>query len=541
MKKSITSILCAVLFLAISSTAGATVSDYIPVGGVLTDLSGTPLDGDYDLVFALYDGETAATAVWTESYAALSIEDGLFTVYLGAVTPLDFTALIDASELWLGVTVGTDSEMDRIPLGSVPFAVEAYECQYIGDLAEADIQPMLVGANECPEGTFLRGWDDVAGAPICGADDTGTALPGRASPPSSNTTTALVTTDAVGTYPSITIGADGLGSSPTRTTPQAASTWPTATTWSAPPPRSQPSWPRPPSPRSPSARTGSRRWSPRDRAPSSSTTATTWPAPPPPTPPSSPEPPESPPWRSARTACRSSATSAIRGTDGNFEVAHCNDVACGTFSTSVAVTDDYVSKYTWSGIGADGMPVFSFQRWYSGDEDIHLLHCDDVACTSSTNSNITNLDDPRSPVMTIGADGLPLIMLEYYYGGSVRFFHCDNTVCTSATMISPSHDWSNTQSAQDKLSLTVGTDGLPFATLSGVNAFPERLLALHCSDYMCSTVGATVIETAGAGGETSVTIGVDGNPLIAYRNSTSNDLMVTHCSNKLCVPFFRRR
>jgi hypothetical protein len=113
------------------------------------------------------------TPIWTETYAALEVEDGLFTVYLGSVTPLAFEDLIQAAGLWLGVKVGTDSEMDRISLGTVPFAMEAYQCQSVGGLQEGDIQPMLAGANQCGDGEFLRGWDADLGQPICDAPDPG--------------------------------------------------------------------------------------------------------------------------------------------------------------------------------------------------------------------------------------------------------------------------------------------------------------------------------------------------------------------------------
>jgi hypothetical protein len=147
--------------------ASATVSDYLPVGGVLTDLDGVPLDGPYSITFALYDDAGATTPIWTETYTALEIQDGLFTAYLGTVTPLTFADLILAPELWLGVKVGDDSEMDLILLGTVPFAVEAYQCRSVGGLQEGDIQPILAGDNECADGTFLTGWDAMLSQPIC--------------------------------------------------------------------------------------------------------------------------------------------------------------------------------------------------------------------------------------------------------------------------------------------------------------------------------------------------------------------------------------
>jgi len=522
-------------------TASATVSDYIPVGGVLADLDGEPLEGDFEMTFALYDASDAVSAIWSETYTAVTIEDGLFTVYLGTVTALDFDALILADELWLGVTVGTDSEMDRIPLGTVPFAMEAYQCTYVGDLAAGDIQPILSGSNVCPSGTYFQGWDDVGLAPICVPDDTGYVVPGRAMPPSANTTTALVTADDVGQYPSITIGADGLGIIAYRNitsgaiemahcedlscTSATVSTLASAGTWS-------------------DIMIGT------DGLPvvvvenSGSIYF----------------------YHCADAACTSSTEVEIQsgdssrpaitigsdgfpimgfrwtgGSSGSLRTAHCDDVACSSFSTTNSVNNDFVNGYTTAALAADGMAVFSYQRWQSGDEDLMLAHCDDVDCTTATATTLTDINDPRSPVMTVGADGLPIIFYQYYWGGSVRFIHCSDAACTSLTDGFPSYTWGNTQASWDKYSITIGSDGRPFATLSAPNALPNHLLAVHCSDAACTTAGATTIETSGAGGVTSVTIGVDGNPLIAYHNTTDGDLMVTHCSTPTCIPYFHRR
>jgi hypothetical protein len=124
------------MLLAGLSVAQAKVSDYIPVGGVLTNTAGEPLTGKYDVVFAVYAEETGGKALWSETRSGadqLEFADGLFTAYLGEIADLDFADLLDATDLWLGVTVGTDNEMNRIHIGSVPFAMEAQYCRAMVD------------------------------------------------------------------------------------------------------------------------------------------------------------------------------------------------------------------------------------------------------------------------------------------------------------------------------------------------------------------------------------------------------------------------
>jgi hypothetical protein len=163
-------------FMALSLVASAAlparavVPELIPVQGVLADDEGAPLDGSFDIVFALYGAETAGTALWTESRTgedAVAVDDGLFTVYLGDLTPLDFASLLDDPELWLEMQVGADEPMNRVRLASVPYAEEAEFCAQVGDLLPEDLQTVLDFA--CGDDQFLRGWDAVSNLPECAA------------------------------------------------------------------------------------------------------------------------------------------------------------------------------------------------------------------------------------------------------------------------------------------------------------------------------------------------------------------------------------
>jgi len=104
-------------------------------GLLLEPGSGKPVaDGTYQLVLSIYDVAAGGTALWTEPQA-VAVHKGLFNVRLGTATPLD-PAWVDGRDLWLGVAVQGDGEMDpRTPLVSVPYAINA------GDVRGADIHP----------------------------------------------------------------------------------------------------------------------------------------------------------------------------------------------------------------------------------------------------------------------------------------------------------------------------------------------------------------------------------------------------------------
>jgi len=57
---------------------------------------------------------------------AVDVSDGLFSVMLGSINDTLCSAIEGRDELYLGITVGTDSEMEpRVQLGSVPFSMQA--------------------------------------------------------------------------------------------------------------------------------------------------------------------------------------------------------------------------------------------------------------------------------------------------------------------------------------------------------------------------------------------------------------------------------
>jgi len=97
--------------------------------GRLADSSGNPLTSTLNMSFRLYNAASGGTPLWTEQWTGsngVKVSDGLFNVMLGSLTPIAQAVITGNSNLFLGITVGTDDEMSpRVQLGSVPFAVQA--------------------------------------------------------------------------------------------------------------------------------------------------------------------------------------------------------------------------------------------------------------------------------------------------------------------------------------------------------------------------------------------------------------------------------
>jgi hypothetical protein len=97
--------------------------------GRLADSSGNPLTATVSMEFRIYDVPTGGVPLWTEMWTgsnAVEVSDGLFNVMLGSINNTLAESIEGHDELYLGITVNTDSEMQpRVQLGSVPFSMQA--------------------------------------------------------------------------------------------------------------------------------------------------------------------------------------------------------------------------------------------------------------------------------------------------------------------------------------------------------------------------------------------------------------------------------
>ena len=164
-----------VVSLLLPSVALAQLNPFYPVQGVLQHSSGNAVNGTLTVVFTLYEEDNSSTGVWTET-AQVVFDEGLFSIYLGEINPLDPSVFAGNDGLWLGITVGTDPEMDRVFLASAPYAAYAEHAGTAASVAAGDVTGTLgsgqlpggvaMGPQGCPGGTYAIGLD-VTGALTC--------------------------------------------------------------------------------------------------------------------------------------------------------------------------------------------------------------------------------------------------------------------------------------------------------------------------------------------------------------------------------------
>lgn len=121
MRKSCCALLLTVVCAVVAIAATPEVMNY---QGMLRDSGGDPVaDGNYPVIFTVWDAESGGTALWAESLN-VATEGGLFAVLLGGVHPIT-PGVFSGPDRYLGTKVDTDPEMPRTQLSSSPYAFHA--------------------------------------------------------------------------------------------------------------------------------------------------------------------------------------------------------------------------------------------------------------------------------------------------------------------------------------------------------------------------------------------------------------------------------
>jgi hypothetical protein len=224
-----------------------------------------------------------------------------------------------------------------------------------------------------------------------------------------------------------------------------------------------------------------------------------------------------------------------------LKVAHCDDTACAGQNEAITLVDDpanNVGQQCSIAIGSDGFPIVSYIDFTA--KSLKVAHCDDLACAGQ-NETITTVEDIANALtlssIALGVDGLPIIAYADGTAHSLKVAHCNDIACAGQNETITVLD--TVTNFIDYVHLTVGADGLPVIVHSAGN--PGVMRVTHCNDSACSGQDETRVDAVtGSLAHESIAIGVDGLPLVVYRDSIATNLHVLHCANVFCSPYLRR-
>ena len=122
--------LCLALLISFVVIVEAEVPTIINYQGRLTDIDGEPENGDFSIVFSLYDQSEDGNLLWQEDHitvhgTGVTVDTGLFNVLLGGITPFP-DSIFKIHELWLEIKIESDPALSpRMALTSTAFAYHA--------------------------------------------------------------------------------------------------------------------------------------------------------------------------------------------------------------------------------------------------------------------------------------------------------------------------------------------------------------------------------------------------------------------------------
>lgn len=274
---------------------------------------------------------------------------------------------------------------------------------------------------------------------------------------------------------------------------------------------------------------------------------------------------------------------------GSLKVAHCSNILCTSSTVSVVDAFGAVGMFNSIGISVSGLPVISY--YDAGNGDLVLALCGNVICSTATilpldsennvgqftslavsngyalisyydvtkgdlvlfscfiqgsttcsSRNRTTLDSLGTvglmSSIAIGVDGKAII--SYYDQTHLRLAiaHCKDTECTNTDVKYFGPEFGDDNGINS--SIAIGLDGRP--VISHFAQERKLLLFVRCFSVDCSDgFDGRALDLNNAGSNTSVTIGVDGMPVISYYDLGNHGLKTVHCGSVNCAAFERRR
>ena len=251
----------------------------------------------------------------------------------------------------------------------------------------------------------------------------------------------------------------------------------------------------------------------------------------------------------ATTGCDGGSLVAylFNGIDDVIRVLKCTAAGCSQLKDIVNPILGF-SGHTTIALGVDGFPVITaISR--NNPRRIHFVHCKSIDCSSYDapiliDNTAGGSDRGKYASMSIGSDGLPIISYYDENNTNLKVLKCQTVKCDEETSVVIDQ---GPEGAEISTSLTIGVDGYPLVAYSFTEGGVRKIKIVKCGNGSCSDgsgnpIISAVFPDTESGEFVSATIGVDGLPIIAYvRYTQINRLRIIHCGSENCVPFWTRR
>lgn len=167
-KYKILALIC-MLLLCANITAQTTTEKGIPeiisFDGILSDAEGKYIpDGEYLIVFSLYDQPNGGEPLWTEIHNKVKVVNGEFNANLGSEKQTEVFGSLFDKQLYIGIKLGYNAELNpRIKLLPTPFSMRAKIANDVPDnsITTEKIAPLAI----TDEKIESVNWDKIQNVP----------------------------------------------------------------------------------------------------------------------------------------------------------------------------------------------------------------------------------------------------------------------------------------------------------------------------------------------------------------------------------------
>jgi hypothetical protein len=220
-------------------------------------------------------------------------------------------------------------------------------------------------------------------------------------------------------------------------------------------------------------------------------------------------------------------------TNTNLKFATCSDIACSASSTATLNGGGTLGQYVSMAIGTDGYPVIAYEN--SAGQDLFVTHCTTATCTSGTNDIAIDTASTVGRYTSIAINGKGLPVMSYFdsTGENLKVAACVDVECNGSPTVTTV---ASSGSVGWNASLTIGLDGYPIMSFRDL---ATSVYVTKCGTADCTASTTSSIRTTSLAGTTSIALTGNGNPIVALRDGASNDLVTVYCSSPHCVPYAR--
>ncbi len=218
----------------------------------------------------------------------------------------------------------------------------------------------------------------------------------------------------------------------------------------------------------------------------------------------------------------------------------CADAACTGVNTPVTLDNSGYSSGSTSAIAissADGFPVISYNAQAVDAFSPGLLRvykCNNADCTAGV---MTDVDAPvgvsvgLQSSIAVPGDGLPVISYFDASDKNLRVAKCSTTSCTGSATVTL---FDVAEESGGATSIAIGADGLPVVAYTGGTNLAPTIKVLKCAVAACTSGTVTLVDGTANVASPSMRVPADGLPVMSYWDLTNSRLKVVKCGNASC-------